>query len=85
MGSISSNDQIKYLFHHLFLPPQLPGGDDMSAPNTIFLADSVLKTLQRFTVKLGGKDVTTAEPVISMLQTMRDTTDPKGLLDYVGV
>ncbi|KAF9769646.1 hypothetical protein IL306_012919 [Fusarium sp. DS 682] len=85
MGSISNNDQIKYLFHHMFLPPQLPGGDDMSTPNTIFLTDFVLQTLQRFTVELGGKDAEAVERAISMLQTMRDTTDLKGFLDHVGV
>lgn len=84
MGSISSNDQIEYLFHHLFLPPKLPGGDDMSAPNTIFLANFVLQTLQRFAIELGEKDTTLVQPVISMLQTMPVVTGPKGL-DHVGV
>ncbi|KAG4253839.1 hypothetical protein FPRO03_14239, partial [Fusarium proliferatum] len=84
MDSISSNDQIEYLFHHIFLPPKLPGGDDMSAPNTMYLTNFVLHTLQRFATELGEKDTAVVQPVISMLQTMPFMTDSNGL-DHVGV
>ncbi|KAL9563796.1 hypothetical protein ACKAV7_012038 [Fusarium commune] len=83
MDSIISNDQIEYIFHHLFLPRKLPGGDDMSASNTIFLTNFVLQSLQRFAIDL-GEDTTVVQPVISMLQTMSVMTDPNGL-DHVGV
>lgn len=84
MDSISSNDQIEYLFHHIFLPPKLPGGDDMSTPNTMYLTNFVLHTLQRFATELGEKDTAVVQPVISMLQTMPFMTDSNGL-DHVGV
>ncbi|GKU23028.1 unnamed protein product, partial [Fusarium langsethiae] len=85
MDLVNSNDQVEYLFHHLFLPPKLPGGDDSSASKTIFLTEFVLQSLQRFTVELPGEDEATVQPAISMLQTMRDTMDSKGFLDDVGV
>jgi hypothetical protein len=85
MDLVNSNDQVEYLFHHLFLPPKLPGGDDSSASKTIFLTEFVLPSLQSFAVELPGDDEATVQPAISMLQIMRDTTDLKGFLDYVGV
>ncbi|SPJ89726.1 uncharacterized protein FTOL_13087 [Fusarium torulosum] len=85
MDLVNSNDQVEYLFHHLFLPPKPPGGDDSSASKTIFLPEFVLQSLQRFTVELPGEDEATVQPAISMLQTMRDTMDSKGFLDGVGV
>lgn len=85
MDVFSNNDQIEYLFHHLFLPPKLPGGDDMTALNTIFLTDFALQSLQRFTDESGGEDAATVQPAISMLQTMRDTTDSRGFLEKIGV
>lgn len=85
MDTLSNIDQVEYLFHHLFLPPKLPGGDDMTALNSIFLTDFVLQSLQRFTEELGGEDAATVQSAISMLQTMRDTTDSRGLLERIGV
>ncbi|KAF5986478.1 hypothetical protein FCOIX_1537 [Fusarium coicis] len=85
MDIASNSDQIEYLFHHLFLPAKLPGGDDTSASNTVFLIDFVLQSLQRFSVDSGGESAATVQPAISMLQTMRCTTDSEGFLDHVGV
>ncbi|KAH7245149.1 hypothetical protein BKA59DRAFT_418054, partial [Fusarium tricinctum] len=85
MDTLSNSDQVEYLFHHLFLPPKLPGGDDMTASNSIFLTDFVLQSLQRFTDELGGEDAASVQSSISMLQTMRDTTDSRGFLERIGV
>lgn len=85
MDTLSNSDQVEYLFHHLFLPPKLPGGDDMTALNSIFLTDFVLQSLQRFTNELGGEDTVTVQSAISMLQTMRDTTDSRGSLERISV
>ncbi|KAG5659563.1 hypothetical protein KAF25_002122 [Fusarium avenaceum] len=85
MDTRSNIDQVEYLFHHLFLPPKLPGGDDMTALNSIFLTDFVLQSLQRFTEELGGEDAASVQSAISMLQTMRDTTDSRGFLERIGV
>jgi hypothetical protein len=85
MPFVEDSNQVEYIFHHLFLPPKLPGGDDTSASNTIFLMEFVLQSLQSFADKLFGEDGATAQPAISMLENMRDVTDPKGFLDYVGV
>ncbi|KAF4447595.1 hypothetical protein F53441_8890 [Fusarium austroafricanum] len=84
MDSIS-NDQINYLFHHLFLPPKLPGEDDMSVSNTIFLIDFVLRSLQCFTAELSREDAVPVSAAITMLQNMRDTMDVKGFLGQIGV
>lgn len=85
MEALSNSDQVEYLFHHLFLPPKLPGGDDMTALNSIFLTNFVLQSLQHFTDELGGEDTAPVQSAISMLQTMRDTTDSRGFLERIGV
>ncbi|RFN48648.1 hypothetical protein FIE12Z_7114 [Fusarium flagelliforme] len=79
------NSQVEYLFHHLFLPPKLPGGDDTSASNTIFLTEFVLKSLRRFADELIEENAGNIRPAISMLQGMQFATEPQGLLDQVGV
>lgn len=85
MDIMSNDDQTKYLFHHLFLPTKLPGGDEMSVSNTIFLTNFVLQSLQCFTTKLGQEDAAIIYQTISMLQTMRDTTDINGFLAQIEV
>lgn len=85
MPFVEDNDQVQYLFHHLFLPPKLPGGDDTSASKTIFLMEFVLKSLQSFADKLVGEDEAAVHPAILMLKNMRHSTDPKGFLNYLGV
>ncbi|KAM0336155.1 hypothetical protein ACHAPQ_004430 [Fusarium lateritium] len=85
MESVNNNDQIGYLFHHLFLPPKLPGDDDMSVSNTVLLIDFVLQSLQRFTTELGQEDAARIESTIYMLQTMRDTANKEGFLEHTDV
>ena len=40
--------QFAYLFHHLFLPRQLPGSDDDTADDDSFLIDFVINSLGEF-------------------------------------
>lgn len=79
------NSRVEYLFHHLFLPPQLPGGDDTSTSNTVFLTEFVLTSLRRFTDELVEENAGNSRPAISMLQGMQFATESQGLLDHVGV
>ncbi|RGP77963.1 hypothetical protein FLONG3_3920 [Fusarium longipes] len=85
MDITSSKNHVDYLFHHLFLPAKLPGGDDTSASNTAFLIDFVLKSLRGFVLRSSGDDVATVQPVISMMQNMQNTMNSDGLLDSVGI
>jgi hypothetical protein len=83
--NIISNDQIKYLFHYLFLPLKLPGGDGMSVLNTIFLTNFVLQFLQCFTTQFGQEDAVIIDWTISMLQIRRDTMYINGFLTQIEV
>ncbi|KAJ4112132.1 hypothetical protein NW768_011711 [Fusarium equiseti] len=85
MPFVKNNNKIEYLFHHLFLPPKLPGGDDTSASSTIFLTEFVLRSLRRFADELDGEEAATVKPAIAMLQTMRDSTHADGHLDHYEV
>ncbi|CAG7558102.1 unnamed protein product [Fusarium equiseti] len=79
------NSRVEYLFHHLFMPPKLPGGDDTSASNTIFLTEFVLNSLRRFADELVEENAGNIRPTISMLQGMQFATESQGLLDPVSV
>ncbi|RBR20353.1 uncharacterized protein FIESC28_05317 [Fusarium coffeatum] len=85
MDFVNIKDQVEYLFHHLFLPPKLPGGDDSSVLKTIFLMEFVQQSLRRFADVLVEEDAATIQPAISMLREMQLTTDVKGFLDQDGV
>ncbi|KAM0540722.1 hypothetical protein ACHAPJ_013526 [Fusarium lateritium] len=80
MSFASNNEQMNYLFHHLFLPAKLPGQDDASGSRTAFLTDFVLNCLQCFMDESGSEDVTVIKTAICMLQNMRDVTDSRGFL-----
>ncbi|KAE8334599.1 hypothetical protein BDV24DRAFT_170024 [Aspergillus arachidicola] len=42
------SDENLYVFHHVFLPPKLPGGDDYTAQCDAFLLDRVIHALREF-------------------------------------
>lgn len=49
MASISlSRDEVHYLIHHIFLPPQLPHKDDAAPTHDYALMQTVLRSLTRF-------------------------------------
>lgn len=39
---------MKYMFHHVFLPPKLPQEDDFDPEHDLALLDSVIHALERF-------------------------------------
>jgi hypothetical protein len=39
---------MKYMFHHVFLPPKLPQEDDYNPEHELALLDSVIQALERF-------------------------------------
>lgn len=49
MASISlSREEVHYLIHHIFLPPQLPDEDDAAPTNDHALIQIVVRSLTRF-------------------------------------
>ncbi|KAF4967332.1 hypothetical protein FSARC_5098 [Fusarium sarcochroum] len=85
MDFTSNDEQINYLFHHLFLPAKLPGQDDDDGSNTIFLVDFVLHSLKLFIDESVSEDVAIIKTAIWMLKHMRDATDKRGFLAQSGV
>ncbi|KAF5023030.1 hypothetical protein F66182_4914 [Fusarium sp. NRRL 66182] len=85
MAGISATEaQIQYLFHHLFLPPKLPGCDD-SVKKTGFLVGFTVQSLQRFAEETCSSDAVAIQTATSMLKNMQEVTDTQGFLGQEGV
>ncbi|KAF4983726.1 hypothetical protein FZEAL_942 [Fusarium zealandicum] len=81
----TTKERLNYLFHHLFLPAKLPGEDDSSSTNEAFLVDFVLHCLKRFLVEVESENERSITTCISMMETLRNSTDTYGYLREDGV
>ena len=73
----------EYMYHHLFLPPNLPGADDTSTKCETALLDFVYGSLQRFVFdRSDGKAVRAGT---SLLDSLRKTRNAQGQLRQVAV
>jgi hypothetical protein len=80
-----TEEKLDYLFHHLFLPAKLPGGDDDSVANATELIDVVLRSLRRFLSETGPDDTVAITKCIEMVDGMKKLGDSRGYLDEAGV
>jgi hypothetical protein len=78
-----SGTSFGYLYHHLFLPPKLPGADDTSQKNDTALLEFVQRSLKRFLP--GHHDQEALKAGISVLRSLRTSRDPQGYLKDVAV
>lgn len=74
----STNSANLYLFHHIFLPPKLPPGDDDHDGHELFLLDSLLEALKDFKEYLTGDEAAVFSSVLTMIRRLRDTRDASG-------
>ncbi|KAH7157836.1 hypothetical protein B0J13DRAFT_617893 [Dactylonectria estremocensis] len=71
-----------YLFHHVFLPPQLPGGSDITPENGHFLVKIALESLREFRYQAGPfLDDAAIEAAISLVENTMHTMRSLGGLE----
>jgi len=58
---MSTPTELEYLFHHIFLPPNLPQADDNGARNDNILARTMLKCAEAFSRETRCDGYTPAE------------------------
>ncbi|KAL3446142.1 hypothetical protein BJX65DRAFT_296583 [Aspergillus insuetus] len=78
-----SRTSFGYIYHHLFLPPKLPGADDTSQKNDTALLEFVQRSLRRFLH--GHHDEDAVKAGISVLKSLRTSRNPQGYLKDVVV
>ncbi|KAH7175914.1 hypothetical protein EDB81DRAFT_751349 [Dactylonectria macrodidyma] len=80
----SSSDQMpmNYIFHHVFLPPQLPGGSDITPENDYYVVKFVLEALREFSYQAGPYlDDLAIEAAISLVENTLNTMSSLGGLE----
>ncbi|KAB8229417.1 uncharacterized protein BDW43DRAFT_314998 [Aspergillus alliaceus] len=60
-----------YMFHHVFLPPKLPEGDDYSPEHEITLLDRTIQALQNFASEESAEQAGILAAVTTMLTRLR--------------
>lgn len=85
VSSSLSSQMVKYAFHHVFLPPKLPEGDDRSATNELRLVELVRDCLIEF---LPRTDLTNHEAIksaVALMKNIHNATGSDGYLQEDGV
>ncbi|KAE8371457.1 hypothetical protein BDV26DRAFT_298782 [Aspergillus bertholletiae] len=77
------SDDSLYLFHHVFLPPKLPEGDDYTAQRDTFLLDRVIHALTEFKCDAPYDCSGILFTVTTMLTRLRATCGEHGVVDEV--
>ncbi|KAM0416006.1 hypothetical protein ACHAPT_013033 [Fusarium lateritium] len=77
--------KMDYLFHHLFLPPKLPGEDDSSGTNEEHVINVVRDALARFIGESDQENGTAIRACMLMMDGMRTSRDFNGYLMEAGV
>ncbi|KAJ3489573.1 hypothetical protein NLG97_g5962 [Lecanicillium saksenae] len=72
-----------YIYHHIFLPPQLPGADDASPKSEASLLNFVHQSLQRFLPS--RHDEKSVKAGIALVDFLQKSRNPQGHLKEAGV
>lgn len=75
-----SHPSILYLFHHVFLPPKLPGEDDSSPEHDDTLLDVVQGCLAAFAGTATGQEQEIISEACNAIRNLRQLRDPYGRL-----
>ncbi|KAI9370544.1 hypothetical protein BJX61DRAFT_544525 [Aspergillus egyptiacus] len=70
-----------YLFHHIFLPPELPQEDDYKAEYDLKLLDAVIYALHEFKANVPKNQGEILSTVITMVSRLRQTCGYQGDVD----
>ncbi|GMF81803.1 unnamed protein product [Aspergillus oryzae] len=77
------SDENLYVFHHVFLPPKLPEGDDYTAQRDAFLLDRVIHALREFKCDTRSDWSGILFDVTMMLTRLRAICGKHGAVDEV--
>jgi len=83
--------EMEYLFHHIFLPPRVPDGDQftnhgvLSQAHDTQLLGTVLDSLRIFKNSVNGLHAQSVESVIFMVQGLLNTRDAAGHLNRLAL
>ncbi|PHH83232.1 hypothetical protein CDD82_2843 [Ophiocordyceps australis] len=80
-----SQETVKYLHHHLFLPSNLPGTYDGSGNKDAAMNDFVLKSLEHFLKTAGNKHKEAVIAAISVVESVQTCQNANGTLHEPGV
>ena len=73
-----SSESIDYLFHHLFLPPQLPQHDDFSIEYEQLLLEVVCTSLNTMAKQCASQHCGALDKVARMMSNMKHSLDVSG-------
>ena len=76
-----SPDAVSYFFHHVFLPPRIPQGDDYDSENEILLLDEVIHALEDFSSRYSAVTSTALHPLITMITRLKIIIESNGSID----
>ncbi|UKZ89824.1 uncharacterized protein TrAFT101_004866 [Trichoderma asperellum] len=76
---------LEYAFHHIFLPPKLPNGDDRSPANELCLIELVRDSLTEFLPKTDASNHDAIKSAVALMKNMHYVTGPDGYLQEDGV
>ena len=80
MAGDLSDLSLLYLFHHVFLPPKLPDGDDSSPQHDNDLIDAVEKRLAAFAFTATGSERDVILGACNAIRSLRQLRDHDGHL-----
>lgn len=80
-----SSEMLEYAFHHIFLPPKLPNGDDRSPANESCLIELVRDSLTEFLPKTDASNHDAIKSAVALMKNMYYVTGPDGYLQEDGV
>ncbi|KAF4469857.1 hypothetical protein FALBO_3237 [Fusarium albosuccineum] len=81
MAMTITRQRLDYLYHHLFLPPKLPGDDDSSVSNDTLLISFVQRALRQFLAESCSEYHAAVKVCISMMERMQASRSYLGHLD----
>lgn len=84
-GSGLSSQMLEYIFHHVFLPPKLPSGDDASPANELRLVELVRDCLIEFLPKVDLKYHEAIKTAVALIKNTHTATSYDGYLQEDGV
>lgn len=71
-------EALRYIIHHVFLPPGLPSGDDYDAALDSALIECVCKALKTFQEKIPQESHPAVDVASAMINKLRRSRDPDG-------
>lgn len=79
-----AQQNLNYLFHHIFLPPKVPGGQDSSGEKDEALIDFVLGCLRLFLFQAHPDHTAAVKAAMCMTENMKDARCALGMLRELG-